>query len=365
MTNKPSQKRLLFLCAGLGKGNASRTLAIIEAIARQQTQSLTFNVFTWGAGGNFLSTALSSLPISVDLQVGRDYIFRDESHSVASRAYQFGSSFLLNSVSIHDLVKKLRPDLIIIDSDYHLPGYLFRSLPVISINQARDVVTRASEIGYQSQAWRDRFTFIVRENLDALFQETFSGEVICPSFMVGREKIGRVEKIPLIVRQEFLDEPGAPISTNSTFEERYAVLSGGSGFERELLAEFGQRLNAPLIGFDQNQDVVKARDLKGFTTLITQGGLSSLSEGIALGKFVAALPIRHHPEQEINAKTLEAKGLGICLSPTDLDQIEGLKEKIRARRKMSQVTLGERKSMCEGAAACAKIILNRLNLRDH
>jgi uncharacterized protein (TIGR00661 family) len=65
--------------------------------------------------------------------------------------------------------------------------------------------------------------------------------------------------------------------------------------------------NVELRSFDEERFV---RDLASARAVIANGGFTTLSEAIYLGKPVLSVPMRHQGEQELNAAWLEALGLG-------------------------------------------------------
>ena len=63
-----------------------------------------------------------------------------------------------------------------------------------------------------------------------------------------------------------------------------------------------------LCGFDEGKFL---RDLAGARAVISNGGYTAISEALYFGKPVLSVPVIHQPEQELNARWLEALGLGM------------------------------------------------------
>lgn len=72
--------------------------------------------------------------------------------------------------------------------------------------------------------------------------------------------------------------------------------------------------NVELRRFDEARFV---RDLGSSLAVIANGGFTTLSEAVVLGKPVLSIPMRGQPEQEMNAAWLELLGLGV--RSTELD----------------------------------------------
>jgi uncharacterized protein (TIGR00661 family) len=65
--------------------------------------------------------------------------------------------------------------------------------------------------------------------------------------------------------------------------------------------------NVELRAFDEQRFVA---ELASARAVISNGGFTTLSEAVTLGKPVLSVPVRHQPEQELNAAYVEALGLG-------------------------------------------------------
>jgi uncharacterized protein (TIGR00661 family) len=60
-------------------------------------------------------------------------------------------------------------------------------------------------------------------------------------------------------------------------------------------------------------------DLASARAVVSNGGFTTLSEALYLGKPVLSVPVRHQAEQELNAAYLEALGLGMRASRVDVN----------------------------------------------
>lgn len=87
--------------------------------------------------------------------------------------------------------------------------------------------------------------------------------------------------------------------------------------------------NVELRAFDERRFVA---DLASARAVIANGGYTTLSEAVVLGKPVLSVPVRHQPEQELNAAWLEALGLGRRADRIDPRTIAAFLERLDEHR---------------------------------
>lgn len=113
--------------------------------------------------------------------------------------------------------------------------------------------------------------------------------------------------------------------------------------------------NVELRAFDEGRFV---RDLASARAVIANGGFTTLSEAVVLGKPVLSVPVRRQPEQELNAAWLERLGLGMradCIEPEvirrfldRLESFEGVQDP-RIRRGTQDATTALDRALLEAA----------------
>lgn len=341
---------ILVCCAGLGMGNASRVTAVVESLlemARRDGRRVDIHIFSWGAGYDFLRR--------YNEENGRPFqLFRGHAYGGILR---WPAQFIRNARLVRVLVRRLRPSLILLDSDYHFPAYFRCHCPVVYLGQAVDVVERARAGRYRTASWRECFNYYLKECLDSWLQGLFSTMVLVPSFSGERAGDRKVRRIPLIVRKEFLSEPQRGFSGASV-----GLLLSGSETEKQVFVEFARRHGFTVVapGFNGSAPSVPshASSIDQFDVVFTQGGLSSISECIARSKFVVVFPIREHPEQILNACEVESLGLGVRSSVDELDHFPRLLRKIEETRRRQN----SRKDIrCNGAQVAASLIYQKLS----
>ncbi len=309
------RKTLLVLCSGLGLGNSTRLLGVVQAIRRRfkvPPDELRVIVCTNGRAVEFWkrngpAVFAEVLPLApYPLRVGA------EESGIRWLAFLRPTSawtYWINTWRIFSFLKADRADLALIDSDYHcLPLLLFR-LPIIALGQAWDVLRRFELSGPRSPIPRSSMLI---ERLDFFFQRLVSRIILVPSFGPVGPMTSRLETVPLIVRQEFT------LPQRKTHGGRIHVLLSGSGIGAEPLLAYARRYGLPVIG--GNEDPSSALDARGTPCIdesqvvLLQGGLSSISECLARGKKMIILPMEKHGEQLANALEVERCGQGILVS---------------------------------------------------
>lgn len=329
-------------------GNAARTAGIMEALAKgaqAKKKEIEFFVITWGAGYLFFNNYKQKNVISFKL-------FKILSYSSENNFTNFFFNYFQNSKVIKKLIKKIRPDLLILDSDYHFYSYFKSKAPRFSINQASEVLERIKKVNYHPQSIKERAILFFREQLDLFYQEIISSKIIVPSFFPEEKtsKSGKTIKIPLIVRNEFL----RPLSRISSV--RVGALLSGSEINKDFFLKLKKNYNIDLISPDETKKnlISQVEMIDKFDILLTQGGLSSISESIARRKYLVVFPIHNHPEQIINSLTVESLGLGMRASLLELDDFDRLYKTILQKKKKQEASLIN----CSGADKVAKIIFD-------
>jgi uncharacterized protein (TIGR00661 family) len=83
--------------------------------------------------------------------------------------------------------------------------------------------------------------------------------------------------------------------------------------------------NVELRAFDETRFV---RDLASARAVIANGGFTTLSEAVVLGKPVLSVPVRRQPEQELNAAWLDVLGLGMRAERIDSHVVRTFLERV-------------------------------------
>jgi uncharacterized protein (TIGR00661 family) len=139
---------------------------------------------------------------------------------------------------------------------------------------------------------------------------------VVTSFFFPPPRWGSTTLVGPVVRREV----AAAIPTRGEHVLVYQTTSGDSRLVPALAAVPGVKFvlyglgreetigNVELRAFDEARFV---RDLASSRAVIANGGFTTLSEAVVLGKPVLSIPVRRQPEQELNAAWLEVLGLGM------------------------------------------------------
>ena len=341
-------------------GNASRVVAVVEALvglSEQNHRKISCHIVTWGSAYRFLSEYKRESALAFDLIESHSYGSAEEVLDLFSprSLFAFTKTFARNVFFLRKLVARLKPALIILDSDYHFPAYFGSGSPIIYIGQANDVLERAKRDSYKPSSMRERLNFNFKERFDSLLQSLFSNWILVPSFSGQSERGGKVKNIPLIVRKEFLGKPQASDANQSV-----GILLSGSELEKSAFLAIAKKFNLKVLspGRKNEPSTVPshAHTLDEFGIIFTQGGLSSISECIAREKFLVVFPMHCHPEQVLNAAEVENLGLGMRSSLEELNSFPELLREIVSRKKSANET----RVGCNGAEVAARFIFSNL-----
>ena len=308
----------------------------MEALSRIPDTKLQFEVFGWGVGYEFFESIQKKCELSFQL------------HRLHSYGDGSVGTFFRNCRILKKAVEEIHPMLIVLDSDYHFPAYWFSNCPVVSVGQAYDVVERSRD--YQFRSISEALRWFFYEKLDAWIQTRFSNHVIVPAFRNFSRQSKKIVKIPLVVRNEFIEKRRvAPTST-------LGFLLSGSQLESEKFLAVAKAHNLEVISPACGTTATRAESLDRFDFIITQGGLSSISECMARQKFMIVVPLADHPEQSLNASEVERLGLGLKATIYDLENLSNLVERARHRRR----TVRPQVVNCHGADWAARLLIHQV-----
>jgi len=312
------KRRILISCGGLGMGNASRVFAIAQSVCRKWPEA-EVHFFCWGVGYEFLERAISTQEGMMLLHRLEAYPWEKNSSVPGWRTLKmfvaYARAYTRNTSMLSLAVGALDPQVILLDSDYHFFAFFGRRKKLFFLGQAIDVVARARRLGYRPKKLAARLSFFACEVLDGMIQRLVSDKVFIPSFLEKEdlETGSRTLRVPLIVREEFRS------AGNRAASRKTVAVTSGSGIESEridgLVTAIGGSIFVPE-GAEPFQ-ITSPKDFQAGEFVVIQGGLTSISECIALNKRMLVVPIRGRAEQEVNARTVERLGLGVACEKDD------------------------------------------------
>tara|TARA_B100000963_G_scaffold187057_1_gene162764 strand:- start:52492 stop:53625 length:1134 start_codon:yes stop_codon:yes gene_type:complete len=314
-----SKKKVIIFCInGLGLGNSTRCLSIIECL-KKIDNSLRIIVFTSGNGYFFFKK--NRLIEKVYSQKQINYSKKNGKLNALNTFFRLPSFYKVfnhNTNKILNLEKKYDADLIFTDSFYFLP-YLKKKIKckLISLNNANEVVR-----SFFNSKIKKTFTifpqFFFIELFDYLFHYFFSDVIISP-FFNGKNKMinKKVFNCTPIVRNKLL--------VNNSKKFRPIIMLSGSSFSSKIKFEkkfYNKFKTLTVIGKKQKNSLKRLKFLgkkknnikllNSYNSGIINAGFSAVSEFYLLKKPCVVIPVKGHSEQYFNAKMIENLGLGIC-----------------------------------------------------
>jgi uncharacterized protein (TIGR00661 family) len=301
----------MFALAGAGAGNSSRFAALVEALDpdRFEIALIAGNQACRLAPPGVRTHALKALTY------GRGAF---TAWSIVRHNWSFPARFLENRRVCARALDDMKPDVVVVDSDIHclLPARR-RRVPIVSVNSSPATVQLFS--GMQDRPAGMAFSYHCIERMDRWLQLRFAGLIVCPVIVPVDIGLSTVRQVPPIVRRQFLECQ----AEGQTDRARYdvAVMLGGSGIGTAEIDLRDVKGSMVIIGaetdgrFPASAERVPftsepARYLAAARVVVIQAGFNSLSEVIALRKLAVIVPIPHHAEQFVNARTAGRIGIG-------------------------------------------------------
>ncbi|MCB2156080.1 hypothetical protein KQI84_14480 [bacterium] len=301
-------KKFLFCIVGVGAGNTTRNLAIIEELRAMGDCEV--RLAAQGNALKLLRDRFRTYPLeTVEYTSGGDFNAAD----ILRSNLNFPARFVGNMREIARILREYQPDLVVADSDFYcLRPARKLGFGLVSINNSPWVVEGIRRMGGVPRDCRFSYQFI--EKTDYWLQRRYPQRVLCPVLRALKGLPGKYHQVPPFVRPE--------IQASTSPGDEVVVLTGGSGIgtaDIDLRALKGQKIT--VLGA-QLEKVPDGTNQPGFTldvtehlrrakVLVVQGGFSSVSEAVALRIPTVVVPISRHAEQWSNARHIEELGLGL------------------------------------------------------
>ncbi len=191
-------KKILFLINGLGLGNSTRCLAIIEKLIEKNCE---ISIITSGNGEWFFQNLnfVSNLECIDEIKYGskNNKINIFETLKSSSNIYK---TIKKNSENIFNYIQKHKPDVIVTDSVYLSPKIKKFDIPIIAINNADIVIDKFKNIKKKPKSIYMQLYFV--EQLDLLYHKIVPHLVISPDLIFEQSKssLKKIRRISPIVR---------------------------------------------------------------------------------------------------------------------------------------------------------------------
>ena len=347
------KRKILFALAGAGAGNITRACAVIDELDSERFD------FAFIAQGRAHQLAPPGFPMvrlrDVSYGTGHFSAWRIVLSNLA-----FPVRYLWNRRRCAQALDEMRPDLLVVDSDFYCFGEARRRhIPILSVNSSPATVEQVQRMGGPPPG--TLFSYHCIEKVDRWLQYRYADRIVCPVLEPLVVRHARVCPVPPVVRRQFLGgaRPGAE-------DRRYdvAVMLGGSGLGASDIDLAGVDGSMVVLGDTTGARLPSTAERVPFTTepaawlsrariLVIQAGFNSVSEAVALRKPSVIIPIAHHVEQLVNACTARQLGLGTvargCDAAAAITSIRQDLETVEGRCEALSVP-------CDGAAHIARHI---------
>jgi UDP:flavonoid glycosyltransferase YjiC (YdhE family) len=314
MAKKPV---ILFAVNGLGMGNSTRCYVVIQRLAAVAE----VHAITSGNGLFFLRdrpeiTTLSETPPLA-------YAFSGDGVNALGTLMSIRTlraALHEKKLRLEKLLDRLKPDLVVTDSEYVVRPVLRRRIPLAGINNSDVVVSQYFQHKDLPASIRAHFWTI--EYSDYLLHRTRWRMAVSPSPFADVPRSETFKRIGLIVRdgaRETARERAGKTVPLPREVDRIVVMLSGSAFASQIDELQTLPWKVDVIGREGTSggNVTyhgKIRESLEFVrnagALVINGGFSSVSEAVAMMRPVYVIPVPNHAEQLINARMVKAIGAG-------------------------------------------------------
>lgn len=332
--NTPATPRpvCLFLVNGLGMGNSTRCYAVIEELV---ARGAVVHVATSGNG----LTYFKDKPALASITPVEAFFYRNARRGVSAWRTLFAVGKLAGiaarkSRQLDALLERVKPDVVVTDSEYTLGPMRRRRIPVAAINNSDVVVTECRDGRPVPRDVRSHLWIV--EYMDYLFHRTQCAVVISPSAKPHPPPHPRLRRVGLILRRSVRERiPEQDVSRPPSTARNVLFMLSGSVFASAVPMN-GAHLpfKIHVVGREgQNQDNIeyhgKLMDniacLMAADVIVLNGGFSAVSEALALRKPTFVIPVPRHAEQFVNARTVADLGIGYVVNEHNvLDRMTAL-----------------------------------------
>jgi len=353
---------------GLGMGNSTRCHAVMERLHEAGVQ---IHVLTSGNGLKYFADR----PEVASLHA-MDAFFYSGKGGRVSGWRTLGSIGRLAKLerskrkALENLLRELKPDVAILDSEYAVSPLRRRRVPIIGINNSEVIVTEFLNHPSNPRPIKNHFWLV--EFSDYLFHRTFCNLIVSPSPRQGVSRHSKFKRIGMIVRRSVreaagLTPPSGPFPKPRDVKSCVFMLSGSIFASHIDLEHFDLPFHVDVVGREgtntrnvtyhgrlmNNVDLLLKADV-----LVINGGFSAVSEAVFLNKPTFVVPVPGHAEQFTNARLVGDLGYGFVAD--EYNVIGMMKKMYEANEwiglKPKQPTMG-----ANGAEEAAAAILSFLD----
>lgn len=344
------KRRILFLINGLGLGNSTRCHAVIQCLTDRQTEIevVTSDNGLWYFRGH---TEVKNVHEIESLYYGKEK-GRLSIRRTLTSLRNFQAIMVRNARHVENIIHEFRPHVVVTDSVYTFIPFKRAGIPIVALNNS-DVVCH-SYYRFKDKPVSIKPQFYAVELMDYYFHRFVPNLVISPTFDQTVPQSGvKFQRVAPIVRKNFIP------SAFKEKPERGVIMLSGSAFGSPVnLKRTNYPIHIDIVGRDappiwniRNNIVYHGKLLDSFSLLynadiaVVNGGFSAVSEMFYMKKPMVVIPVPHHAEQWLNARTIENLGVGIMADEANFEDkmfevIQGVEKFQEAYRKLPDAKNG-------------------------
>jgi uncharacterized protein (TIGR00661 family) len=318
--------KVLFVVNGLGLGNSTRCLAVMEELSKA---GITLEVVTSGNGSWFLSNRSEI----AKLHTSESFHYGSKGGQISILQTFLGIRGMIGTLGrnmhlLEKIIERFQPDVVVADSDYTYRPVKKANIPLVALNNA-NVVYHAF-FSYKNRPRSIWAQFFGVEMLDFLFHKVVPNAVISPtldqSLNVSSAKFFQVGPI---VRETYKQDH--PFEQNTG---HVVIMLSGSVFGTQVrLKHSNYPFKIDIVGRNAPEDwqpndtityhgkILHALPILSKADLVVvNGGFSAVSEMFCMKKPMVVIPVPNHAEQWANGRAIENLGVGIVADENSLEE---------------------------------------------
>lgn len=306
--------RILYGVVGEGMGHATRSKVVCDELVRRGHE---VKIVVSGRAYQYMAKAFRDV---VEIR-GFEIRYEDNGMAldatIAQNVLAAPEMLQANLLAYYDRVAAFRPDVVITDFD-SFAGYVGRrqGVPVVSIDNQQIIsrckhpkpITKGSRFDFELTK---SFVRAKLPSLDYAFVTTFFEPPMKPKYASS------TMLVPPILRDAILKakpsaRAGEHVLVYQTSTSDTTLIPTLNSLKNERFYVYGLRRresigNCELFDFDEARFIEHMATAKA---VVANGGFTTLSEAVFLGKPIYSVPVRHQYEQEMNGRYLEYLGYG-------------------------------------------------------
>jgi uncharacterized protein (TIGR00661 family) len=318
--------RILYGVVGEGMGHATRSKVVCEELVRRGHE---VKIVVSGRAHGYLAKSFADV---VEIR-GFEIRYEDNGMAldatIAQNVLAAPEMLQANLLAYYDRVASFRPDVVITDFD-SFAGYVARrqGVPLVSIDNQQIIarckhpkpITKGAKFDFELTK---SFVRAKLPSLDYAFVTTFFEPPVKPKYEDATMLVPPILR-DAILKAKAIARAGDHVLVYQTSTSDTSLIPTLNGLKGERFYVYGLRRrevigNCELFDFDEKTFIEHMATAKA---VVANGGFTTLSEAVYLGKPIYSVPVRHQYEQEMNGRYLELLGYGAVHESVDAKSLK-------------------------------------------